>query len=83
MDVASNNEDVLEQLVLQTSDPYDLIPRVFDFARKGSIVLDNLETALKTGGQYEVRFVFLPCDPDAFQTLTRRAELIQSALVRG
>ena len=79
---AVSDPDVMSpQLVLQTTNPYDLVPRVFDFARKGSIVLDNLEAALRADGQYEVRFVFLPCDPDAFQTLTRRAELIQSALV--
>lgn len=56
MDVASNPDDGLNQLVLQTSDFYDLIPRVFDFARKSSIVLESLETDLQVGGCYEVRF---------------------------
>lgn len=80
MDAASNNEDVFEQLVLQTSDPYDLIPRVFDFARKASIMLESLETALQTDGCYEVRITFRPCDPSILQTLAKRAALIQSNL---
>ena len=80
MDGASDREDALEKLVLKTSDPYDLIPRVFDFARKSSIMLESLETVLQTDGCYEVRFAFRPCDPSVFQTLAKRAALIQSGL---
>ena len=80
MDAASNNEDVFEQLVLQTSDPYDLIPRVFDFARKASIVLDSLETVSVTDSTYEVRLSFRPCEPRTLQTLAKRAALIQSGM---
>ncbi|MEO0751055.1 MAG: hypothetical protein AAFY25_04580 [Pseudomonadota bacterium] len=82
MDAASNNEDVFEQLVLQTSDPYDLIPRVFDFARKASIPLDSMETVSMTDSLYEVRFKFRACDPKELQTLAKRAALIQSGLGR-
>ena len=80
MDGASDREDALEKLVLKTSDPYDLIPRVFDFARKSSIILESLETALQTDGRYEVRFTFRPCDPGVLRTLAKRALLIQSSL---
>ena len=80
MDAASKKEDMLEQLVLQTSDPYDLIPRVFDFARKASIVLVSLETVSVTDSLYEVRFSFRPCEPRTLQTLAKRAALIQSGL---
>jgi len=82
VDAASNNEDVFEQLVLQTSDPYDLIPRVFDFARKASILLDSMETVSMTDSLYEVRFKFRACDPKELQTLAKRAAFIQSGLVR-
>lgn len=79
MDAASNNEAELD-LVLQTSNPYDLIPRVFDFARKASIVLDGLEAVSTTDRLYEVRFKFHASDPKELQTLAKRAALIQSGL---
>ncbi|MEL6523365.1 MAG: hypothetical protein AAFQ66_20495 [Pseudomonadota bacterium] len=79
---ASNREDELEQLVLLTSNPYDLIPRVFDFARKASIVLDSLETVPQSNSLYEVRFAFRSGDPTDLQTLAKRAALIQSGMDR-
>lgn len=82
MDAASNPEAGLD-LVLQTSNPYDLIPRVFDFARKASILLDSLETVSTKDRLYEVRFKFRACDPKELQTLAKRAALIQSGLDQG
>ncbi|MEO1222399.1 MAG: hypothetical protein AAFY42_13840, partial [Pseudomonadota bacterium] len=64
----------------RTSDPYDLIPRVFDLARKASIALDSLETVSQTDSIYEVRIAFRACDPRVLQTLAKRAALIQSGL---
>lgn len=80
MDAASDPDSGIEQLVLHTSDPYDLIPRVFDFARKASIVLDSLETVAQTDSLYEVRFAFRPGEPRVLQTLAERVALIQSGL---
>ncbi|MEM7213560.1 MAG: hypothetical protein AAF479_17035 [Pseudomonadota bacterium] len=80
MDDASETGWHPAELEVETKDPYDLIPRIFDYARKASIELERLETRRISGGRFQISIYFRQIDPAVIVTLRRRVAQVHSGL---
>jgi len=66
------------ELNFETAEPYDLIPRVFDHARKSGIRLVQLSVSPRSSGIHCVAAVFTAPNVALLDTLRKRCALIQS-----
>ncbi|GGE61477.1 hypothetical protein GCM10011517_31260 [Actibacterium pelagium] len=80
MVVASKLAASHDTLELRTIDPYDLIPRVLDFARKASLQFSGISSERLACGEFLIVFEFDAGGTATLETLRRRAMQIHSEL---
>lgn len=80
MDAASDPPRVVMELSFMTTDPYDLIPRILDHARKSSIVIERLTTERRVESFDVVAVLAAPSDA-VLETFKHRCTLVQTAIL--